>query len=236
VYFSSESYRLIPRRSYLALAIGIAFIVGLGFWQSYFGPLLAGRANRPWIIHVHAAIFVGWLGLLIAQVAAIVRGRVALHRRMGAAGAAYGALVFIIGIVVSIAAPVIRVHAGQMPAPVAESVVLYNLVDILVFGAFLVLALATRRRPDLHARWIISATTALVGAAVGRISGGVLYFFLWMSPLWCAIGIDLWKSRRLHPIFVLSLAIYFAAWFKVPVVSASPALRAVGRALIDPFL
>ncbi len=74
--FPSDLNRLTPRRSYLALAIGVAFIVVLGFWQSYFGHLLGGTANRPWIIHVHAAIFVGWLGLLIAQVTAIVRGRV----------------------------------------------------------------------------------------------------------------------------------------------------------------
>jgi FtsH-binding integral membrane protein len=236
VEFPPQPHRLIPRRSYLALAIGIAFIVGFGFWQSYFRPLLAGKADRPWIIHVHAAIFVGWLGLLIAQVAAIVGGRVAVHRRIGAVGAAYGGLVFVVGVVVSIAAPVIRVHSGQMPTGIAERVVLYNLTDILVFGAFLVAALATRRRPELHARWIIAATTALVGAAVGRIAGDVLYFMLWMSPLWGAIGIDLWKERRLHPIFVLSLGVFFATWFKVSVVSASPALQAIGRSLIGPFL
>ena len=176
--------------------------------------------------------------MLIAQVAAIVRGRVELHRRIGAVGAGYGGLVFIIGVVVSVAAPVIRVHAGQMPVRIAERVVLYNLTDILVFGAFFVAALVTRRRPALHARWIICATTALVGAAVGRLglTSDVLYFILWMSPLWGAIGIDLWKERRFHPIFVLSLAVFFAAWFKVPVVSASPALRAVGHSLIAPFL
>ena len=221
----------------MAIAVGVAALVAWGFWPSYFGPLSRGQANRPWIIHVHAAVFLGWVGLLIAQAAAIAQGRVSQHRRIGLAGAAYGALVLLLGVVVSIAAPVIRLRAGQMPAGIAERVVLYNLTDILLFGAFFSAAMATRRRPELHARWIISATTAMVGAAVGRVvTGDILYFFVWMSPIFAAIAIDLSTRRRLHPIFAFSLAAFFVAWFKVPIVSASPALRVIGRILITPFL
>lgn len=232
------SQRVIPYHLYRVLAVSVSGLVIWGFWQSYFRLLLAGQANKPWIIHVHAAIFVGWLALLIAQTAAIVRGRVALHRRIGTVGKGYGTLVFIVGVVVSIAAPVIRVHAGQMPARIAERVVLYNLTDILVFGAFFAAAIITRRRRELHARWIVAATTALVGAAVGRLglTSEAQYFALWMSPLWLAIGIDLVTRRRIHPIFIFSLVVFFAAWYKVPVASGSAALQAIGRALISPFL
>ena len=45
--------------AYLVIALGVAAMVVAGFWPSYFGPLLHGGADRHWIIHVHAAVFIG---------------------------------------------------------------------------------------------------------------------------------------------------------------------------------
>ena len=42
--------------AYLALSLAVAGIVVWGFWPSYFGPLIAGTAARPWFIHAHAAV------------------------------------------------------------------------------------------------------------------------------------------------------------------------------------
>jgi len=82
------------RRAYLAIALLFAAIVTWGSWQSYFGPLLAGTVDRPWVVHLHAAVFVGWVLLLVAQAALVVAGRVRLHRQIGAAGMLYRAVVF----------------------------------------------------------------------------------------------------------------------------------------------
>src|SRR4030095_12541465 len=53
--------------AYLAISLAIAGTVVWGFWPSYFGPLLAGSVTRPWFIHAHATVFLGWVALLIAQ-------------------------------------------------------------------------------------------------------------------------------------------------------------------------
>ena len=97
---------------YVGLALMIAAIVFVGFSRSFYGTLFADAAH-PWIIHVHAAVYVGWLALLIAQTVLAARGDIATHRRVGKFGIAYGALVWVLGLIVSIAIPVIDVHSGQ---------------------------------------------------------------------------------------------------------------------------
>jgi len=124
------------RRAYLTIALGLAAIVAWGFWQTYFGPLLSGWPNRPWFIHMHAAVFSGWLVLLVAQASLASSGRLPLHRRVGQIGMGYGTLVLCVGLFVSVAAPALRVRAGQLPIDRAALVVLYNLTDMLLFGAF----------------------------------------------------------------------------------------------------
>ena len=131
-----------------------------GFWPSYFGPLIAGTGARPWFIHAHAAVFLGWVALLVAQVSFIASGKVAQHRRIGRVGVFYGALVFGVGAAVSVAAPALRVRSGMLTERIASLVVLYNLVDILCFGGFFAAALITGRRPELHKRWILCAPQA----------------------------------------------------------------------------
>ena len=225
------------RPAYLAIALAFAGIVTWGFWQSYFGPLLAGTVERPWIVHVHAAVFGGWVLLLIAQAALVVSGRVRRHRQLGAAGMAYGAVVFCVGVLVSVGAPALRVRANLYSLDVGGIVVLYNLTDMLLFGAFLALAFAYRERPELHKRWIIAATAALCGAALGRVVPGNTpqYLLLWLSPLLALVAVDLVTRRRVHWIPVVGGALLVVAFFKVPLYAA-PVWREIGRALLRPFV
>src|SRR5687768_8017870 len=48
-----------PRRLYVGIAVLAIVIAAVGFWRTYFGPLLAGGVDKPAIIHFHAAIYVG---------------------------------------------------------------------------------------------------------------------------------------------------------------------------------
>ena len=115
---------------------------------------------------------------------------------------------------------------------------LYNLTDMLLFGAFLALAFAYRNRPELHKRWIIAATAALCGAALGRVVPGSTL----AVPAAVAVAdsrdrsaIDLATRRRVHPVPLVSGALLVVAFFKVPLFAA-PVWRDVGRALLRPFV
>ena len=216
----------------------IAGIVAWGFWKTYYSQIFA-RTDLPAIVHLHAAVFSIWVLVLVAQAAVVVAGNVRLHRRLGTAGMIYGALVFAVGARWS--ASVRRrcaYVAGQFSrSRSAARVALYNLTDMLLFGVFLALAFSYRNRPELHKRWIIAATAALCGAALGRVVPGSTpqYLLLWLSPILAMLGVDLVMKRRVHPIPVMSSALLVVAFFKVPLFAA-PVWRNVGEALLRPFV
>lgn len=224
------------RQAYFAIALLVAAIVAWGFWKTYYSQALA-RADLPAIVHVHAVVFSIWVLVLVAQAAVVVAGNVRLHKRLGAAAMLYGALVFSVGLLVSVGAPVVRVRSGFYPLEVGGVVALYNLTDMLLFGAFLALAFAYRGRPELHKRWIVAASAALCGAALGRVVPGNTpqYLLLWLSPLLASIAVDLVTRRRVHWIPVVSSALLIVAFFKVPLYAA-PIWRDIGRALLRPFI
>jgi len=224
------------RQAYFGITLLIGGIVAWGFWETYYSRF-PEREDLPSIVHLHATVFSAWVLILVAQAAVVARGHVRMHRRLGAVAMIYGALVFAVGLLVSVGAPALRVRAGQFPLDVGGIVVLYNLTDMLLFGAFLALAFAYRNQPELHKRWIIAATAALCGAAIGRVLPGNTpqYLLLWLSPILAMIGVDFAVQRRVHAVPVVSGALLVVAFFKVPLFAA-PVWREVGRALLRPFV
>jgi hypothetical protein len=79
-------------------------IVLAGFWP-YFSAIPSGTGAH-WIIHVHAAVFSGWMLLYLAQVWLVYRRQVRTHQALGRFGIYYGVLVLLFGLVVTFAAPV----------------------------------------------------------------------------------------------------------------------------------
>jgi hypothetical protein len=224
------------RQAYFAIALLIAGIVAWGFWETYYSQALA-RTDLPSIVHLHAAVFSLWVLILVAQAAVVAAGNVRLHRRLGVLGMVYGALVFLVGLLVSIGAPALRVRDGEFPLEVGGIVVLYNLTDMLLFGAFLAFAFLYRNRPELHKRWIVAASAALCGAALGRVVPGnsAQYLTLWLAPILAMLAVDVALRRRVHFVPIVSGALLVAAFFKVPLYAA-PVWRDVGRALLRPFV
>jgi hypothetical protein len=223
-------------QAYFAIALLIAGIVAWGFWGTYYSRFSA-RTDLPSIVNVHAAVFSVWVLLLVAQAATVAAGHVAVHRRLGTVGMVYGALVFVVGLLVSVGAPALRVREGQFPLEAGGIVVLYNLMDMLLFGAFLALAFAYRNRSELHKRWIIAATAALCGAAIGRVLPGNTpqYLFMWLSPILAMLVVDIVTRRRVHWIPIASATLLVVAFFKVPLLAA-PVWRVIGAALLHPFV
>ena len=223
---------------YVGLSLFMAALVVIGFWPSYYGQVLRGAGARPLVIHIHGAVFTGWMVLLVAQVLLAWRGRVQMHRRVGRWGIAYGFLVLTMGLVVGIAAPVMHVNAGEWTRDRAAGFFLITLGDMVLFGSLFGAAVIYRRKPEIHKRVMLAATVALLFAAVGRIPGieSVLpaFFALWLSPVLIGMLHD-WRSRgRPHVAYVVS-----GAWLVVGAsrvfVSETEAWLPVGRAILAAF-
>jgi len=222
----------------IAMVLALGALVMLGFWPSYFGPLLTGRPLvRPWVMHVHGAVFTGWMGLLLVQVLLVSFRRVGLHRTLGFISIGYALLLVTLGLWVSFAAPIAHIRAGEWTVDQAASFLLLPLVDMLLFAGFFGAAVLYRRRPEYHKRLMFAATLALVFAAVGRIFDSSLSGFLivWLSPLAAAMVFDRVSRGRVHPVNVVAFGIFVVAFGRILLMETA-AWVTVGRALLRPFL
>jgi hypothetical protein len=222
---------------YVGLALLITAIVFAGFARSFYGTVALDVAH-PWIIHVHAAVYVGWLALLITQSVLAARGQIALHRRIGNFGIAYGVLVLLLGVIVSIAVPAIHVRAGEWPMERAEQFLAIPLGDMVLFSGFFGAAIAYRRRPEIHKRLIVLAAVAVMFAAVGRVpyvDGRAVRLAVWYSPVLVAMAHDLYTKRRVHPVYWVGVVAMAVVFLRVPF-SQTEDWRRIGRAILAPFV
>ena len=200
-----------PRRLYVGLAVLAALIAFIGFWPSYFGPLVAGSVDKTAIIHLHAVVYVGWLAIFLTQAVLAATGRVASHIKLGRFAIGYGVLVIVVGLITAFARFAVRVRAGEVAA--AQAQLLGPLLDMLVFAPLFAAAIYYRRTPELHKRLMIVATTALLIAAVSRMPflgsppDRLLLHLIWTAPILLAMAHDFWRQRRVHPIYLLGLVV-----------------------------
>jgi hypothetical protein len=231
----ARSRRAGLRGFYVGLALFMVAMVVAGFWPSYYGRLLGGAPPRVhWVVHVHGAVFSGWMLLLVAQVVLAGRRRIDLHRALGRVGIGYGALVFVMGSVVTFVAPAHKVASGVWTRDQAASFLILPIGDMLLFGGLFAAAVAYRRRPEIHKRLIVLATIALLFAAAGRMSGTnlALFFGIWMTPLAVVLAHDWWSLGRIHRTYVGGAAVLLAAFARV-LAMESAWWMAIGRRIID---
>jgi len=224
------------RKFYLAMAVLLAVMIVIGFWPSYYGPLLRGAANAPVILHVHGVIYVGWMLLFIAQAALAARGQIAAHRAVGNFGIGYGVLVFAVGVAVSFIAPARHVTLGEWTVDEAAIFLPIPLGDMVLFGTFFLAAVVNRGRFEIHKRLMLLATIALVFAAAFRLqNAGVpapVAIALWFVPLVLAMGYDLRTRGRVHSVYWIGAVAMAVGLLRLPF-GATETWLSLGRPVIE---
>jgi len=225
-------------RFYVTLSALMVGMVVVGFWPSYFGPMLRGNIARPAVIQLHGLIFVGWMTLLMAQVVLAARGRIQLHRKVGRYGIAYGWLVVAMGLIAGPAASVIHVREGEWPHDRGAGFLLTTFGDMVLFGACFAAAVAYRHRPEIHKRLMIAATVALLFAAVGRMSfigSPPLAGLVWLSPLLIGMVHDKVTVGRVHPVYIVTTIGFLIGGMRILFEQSEAWLR-IGRPILDALL
>jgi hypothetical protein len=201
-------------RLYIGLSLLVTAIAFIGFWPTYFGPLLAGTVDKLPVIHLHAAIYVGWLAIFIAQTVFAATRRMDLHVRLGKLGIGYGVLVIVMGVTVAISMFAVRVHAGQIED--AQTRLVAPLSDMVFFTPLFAAAVWLRRKPEIHKRLMIVATTVLLVAAVGRmtfVGRPWPMLLVWSSPLLLGAAYDVVRRRAIPWIYLLGVVVITARAF-----------------------
>jgi len=200
----------ITRRFYLGIALLVTFMAIVGFWPTYFGPLLAGTLETVPVIHFHATVYSGWLLIFITQVFFAATGRIRLHLKLGKIGIFYGFALVPVGVFTAFSRFAGRVEVGLFDE--ARLGLLAPLTDMIVFPIFFGAAVAYRRKPEIHKRLMVVATTTLLIAAIGRMTflGTPVplgtFLLVWFVPIFLAMGYDFWTRRLIHPVYLIGLA------------------------------
>jgi hypothetical protein len=154
--------------------------------------------------------------LLTAQVLLIRSSKLALHRRLGIAGAALAALMIVIGPSTAVVVDRLRL-ALPHPDPGFLAV---QMLDIVAFARLIVPAFIWRKDPSVHKRLILLATLYISDAGFSRWQGGTMEAWFgngfWGNATQLYFGGDLlvigvglydWLTRkRLHPAYIAGAA------------------------------
>lgn len=185
----------ITRWLYAGAAILVLILMFWGFQQFYLhGKAVGGHPLKPqikFLIIAHGLAMTLWVFLLVFQSLLVATRRVRLHMRLGRIGAALAVCIFVLGFRLAIEsaryAPEGTVFAPGGAAngtftPKQKMVV--PIVLILVFAAYVSIALLYRKRSEIHRPLMLFATINITGAATARI---LFFRSIYNDTFWGAI-------------------------------------------------
>lgn len=152
---------------YVAIACLVAVVALVGFSRRFFLPLVGGAFDAPAIVHVHAMLTFGWIAFLILQTTLVATGRTSLHRSLGMAGVALGALVVFTAVEIAVLLLARELRSGGPPHLREFFADLMNWA-LLTTGLF-ASSIAFVSKPEVHKRLMLLATFVMLSAAFARI-------------------------------------------------------------------
>lgn len=196
---------------YSSMAIGMGLTVLIGFGPTYYTKVFSpapmstfSGAPMTLLVHAHGVLFSAWVLLFIMQTTLVAQHRVAIHRRIGIAGALLAGSMVVVGTLTAL-----RMAArGSAPPGIDPlSFALIPLSDMIFFAVFVAAALRLRANREAHKRLMLLAYVSIVAAAVARLPGvlplGPLAFF-GLAFVFILVGIiyDIVSRRRVHPVYI----------------------------------
>ena len=194
------------RRFFTGIALAMMATVIVGFSRSFFlRPLFPNWPSpHETIFYVHGVVFTAWIVLLVVQASLVARGRTALHRTIGPFSAILAVLMVVLGTLGALIAARRPTGFTGLPVPPLQFLAI-PMFDMVLFAPFVWLAIAQRRNPQSHKRWMLLATVNLLPAAIARWPGvlplGPLAYFGFGDLFVIALAIwDLRSRGRLHSV------------------------------------
>jgi len=211
---------------FTTMSVLMMAIVLVGFAPSYFlrGAVFSHQPSL--LVHLHGAVFSSWIFLFVLQSSLVSTKNIRLHRKLGVLGAVLAGLMVILGVLT----PFGTIHRGVPLPPIftPESFLIGNIFGILVFGAYVAVAIWKRNNRIVHKRLMLIANAMLMSPALGRMTfpvtsngSGVTIpfmvhypFLVGVIPLAMVASIfvfDLFTQKRLLVVTLIGGFLFWAA-------------------------
>jgi hypothetical protein len=206
------SVAFLGRRFYFLMAVLVAGIVSYGFSRTIDEGLIHPNFVVPMILYAHVALFVGWILLLLVQTGLVQTRRVKLHRAIGLGSIAFGTVLPVVGVWVSIAMARIEARQGD---PQAGPFLIIPFADMVFFAILFGLAVRYRRTIEAHRRLMLMAALTLTAAAFGRfptfiVPHGGWYYLAVDAMILLGVARDLLVQGRVHRVYLIGLPLMMA--------------------------
>src|ERR1700722_7962927 len=202
-----KSAGLLDKYFYLFMSLLIAAVVVYGFTHTVDQNLFHATPPRPLLLYVHAAVFSGWVAFFILQSTLVRTRNLHLHRLLGCFGVALGLAIPVLGS--STAITMARFNMLHFHSTDDASGLIFSFFDMTAFTIPFALAIAWRKKPEIHRRLFLIASCALTSAAFARFPWGLPLpgFFYAELDLLILLGVarDLILSRHIHRVYLYAL-------------------------------
>jgi hypothetical protein len=208
-----------------AIAVIVAVIVGFGP-TFYLKPFFNNPPIARSIIYVHGFVMAAWVILFTVQVYFISSKKIKLHQKLGWIGIGLAVLVFVSGMMVTIAAAKYGTASAPAGIPPLEFMIV-PFGDMIVFAILFGAAVYYRKNSPNHKRLMLLTMINFIPPAIARFPGGLTDSY---GPLWfygiptvltiALITLDTWYHRKLNKVFLFAGIFLIAAmWIRLPLMS-----------------
>lgn len=195
----------------------IMILIGIqwGFYKSYTSQFPTFKDATP-IIHIHGALLMTWMLLLIVQPLLIQYGKTQLHRTIGKVSWILGPLVVIFLFLIGKGGYNRGIEANYPEIEMRKFIVL-DMRGFISFAIFWSLAMMHRKISHTHMRYMIATGILAIGPGVGR---GLIHSF--GVSIWDAItitdiadllivgtllGIDVYRKKNYKPFLTVFIVL-----------------------------
>ncbi|MHA7819354.1 MAG: hypothetical protein ACX930_06890 [Erythrobacter sp.] len=184
----------------------------------------------PWIYHVHAGVFLAWVALYVAQNRFVLRGNIAVHRRLGMLSLVLIPAMVVLAIMLTFMT--LRILGGPPFFGQAEFLSV-NLFHIAAFALLAGWALKRRRETDWHRRLMFGAMATVGAPGLARLlplpltipfTFLVVFLAAMIFPVMGMIA-DRKLHGRVHPAWWWTIAIPLAALAMGEALASTPMLQ-----------
>lgn len=206
------------QRVYINTAIFIFLIliaIQWGFYQSYTSQFPHFKNITP-LIHIHGALLMTWMLLLIVQPLLIQTGRANLHRTIGKVSWVLGPLI-IISLFLIGRGGYFRGIEGNVPEHENLTFIVLDMRGFLSFAIFWSLAMINRKLSASHMRYMIATGILAIGPGAGRGLGASFGLSLGdaititdvfeLVIVGILLGVDVYRKKNYKPFLIVFLVL-----------------------------